>query len=74
MKTYDRINARKPDRIEDCHTFIVGGGIARLATTAFLTSDGFMSVIKSYIKIFLCYINEVSKSPFERGKTIENTR
>lgn len=26
MKNYDHVNARKPDRIESRHAYIVGGG------------------------------------------------
>lgn len=42
MKNYDRIHARKPEGIEHRHAYIVGGGIAGLATATFLTEDGHM--------------------------------
>lgn len=42
MKNYDRINARKPENIDQRHAHILGGGIAGLATAAFLTKDGHM--------------------------------
>jgi oleate hydratase len=42
MKNYDRIHARKPEGIEERKAFIIGGGIAGLAATAFLIEDGHM--------------------------------
>ena len=36
MKNYDRINALSPDGIERKRAHIIGGGIAGLATAAFL--------------------------------------
>ena len=42
MKNYDRVNARKPQGIENRHAYIVGGGIAGLSAAAFLTVDGSM--------------------------------
>ncbi len=42
MRNYDRINARKPADIETRKAFIVGGGIAGLASAAFLIKDGYM--------------------------------
>jgi Myosin-crossreactive antigen len=43
VKNYDRINARKPEGIEDRRAHIVGGGIAGLSAAAFLVHDGHMS-------------------------------
>lgn len=42
MKNYDRVNARKPEGIENRHAHIVGGGIAGLSAAAFLVKDGHM--------------------------------
>ena len=42
MKNYDRVHATKPDGIEKKKAYIVGGGIAGLATAAFLIEDGYM--------------------------------
>jgi oleate hydratase len=42
MKNYDRVNATKPNGIESKKAYIVGGGIAGLATAAFLIDDGYM--------------------------------
>lgn len=42
MKNYDRINAHKPEEIENKKAYIVGGGIAGLTATAFLIEDGYM--------------------------------
>jgi oleate hydratase len=42
MKNYDRIRARKPEGIEERRAYIVGGGIAGLATAVFLIDDGYM--------------------------------
>lgn len=42
MKNYDRINARKPEGIEQRKAHIVGGGIAGLSAAAFLVNDAHM--------------------------------
>lgn len=42
MKNFDRINARKPEGIDERRAYIVGGGIAGLSTAAFLTEDAHM--------------------------------
>ena len=42
MKNYDRINALPPKGIERKRAHIVGGGIAGLATAAFLVDDAHM--------------------------------
>ena len=42
MKNYDRINALPPEGIERKSAHIVGGGIAGLATAAFLVDDAHM--------------------------------
>lgn len=43
MKNYDRVHATKPEGIEKKKAYIVGGGIAGLATAAFLIEDGYMT-------------------------------
>src|SRR5271165_4166909 len=42
MRNYDRINAPAPDRITEKRAHIIGGGIAGLASAAFLVSDAHM--------------------------------
>jgi oleate hydratase len=42
MKNYDRINASKPEGIENRKAHIVGGGIAGLSAAVFLIDDGYM--------------------------------
>jgi oleate hydratase len=42
MNNYDRVNAPPPDGIETKRAHIVGGGIAGLATVAFLVDDAHM--------------------------------
>lgn len=42
MRNYDRINALPPQRIEQKHAHIVGGGIAGLSAAVFLVTDSHM--------------------------------
>lgn len=42
MKNYDRVNARRPEGIEQRRAHIVGGGIAGLSAAAFLVHDAHM--------------------------------
>ncbi len=42
MRNYDRINAPPPDRITEKRAHIIGGGIAGLASAAFLVNDAHM--------------------------------
>ncbi|MGN1398964.1 MAG: oleate hydratase [Erysipelotrichaceae bacterium] len=42
MKNYDRVNPRAPQGIEKRKAYIIGGGIAGLATAAFLVRDAHM--------------------------------
>ncbi len=39
MKQFDNIRAHKPDNIENKKAYIVGGGIAGLASAVFLIDD-----------------------------------
>lgn len=39
MKQFDNIRAHKPEGIENRKAYIVGGGVAGLATTVFLIDD-----------------------------------
>jgi oleate hydratase len=42
MKNYDRVHATKPLDVEKKKAYIIGGGIAGLATATFLIEDGYM--------------------------------
>ena len=42
MRNYDRVHPRKPEGIENCKAYIVGGGIAGLSAVAFLVRDAQM--------------------------------
>jgi len=42
MRNYDRINTPAPDRITEKRAHIIGGGIAGLASAAFLVTDAHM--------------------------------
>jgi oleate hydratase len=43
VKNYDRVHATRPEGIEKKKAYIVGGGIAGLATASFLIEDGYMT-------------------------------
>lgn len=42
MKQFDHVRAHKPENIENRKAYIVGGGIAGLASAVFLIDDGYM--------------------------------
>lgn len=42
MKNFDRVRAHKPENIENRKGFVIGGGVAGLASAVFLIDDGYM--------------------------------